>query len=238
TTWNRILSQMLGSVLAAGQRVLSWPALGRNGADGSPPSRRTLRVAVLDMQPIDPPIGGGRIRLLGLYHGLGPQLPTTYLGTYDWPGETHRQLRLSSTLEEIDVPLPAALFAAADQLKERAGGRSVIDIAFPVLARHAPEFVSAARRMAALADIVVFSHPWIYPLVKDVLGRKTARQLIVYDSQNVEGYLRATLLDDGDFGTELVSHVLEWEYQLCHAADLVLACCHDDRLLFHKLYDL
>lgn len=38
-----------------------------------------LRVLVLDMQPIDPPIGGGRIRFLGLYHNLGEDLPTTYI---------------------------------------------------------------------------------------------------------------------------------------------------------------
>ena len=29
-----------------------------------------LKVAVLDMQPITPAIGGGRIRLLGLYSGM------------------------------------------------------------------------------------------------------------------------------------------------------------------------
>jgi FkbM family methyltransferase len=207
-------------------------------AGNSPPAGRAVRVAVLDMQPIDPPIGGGRIRLLGLYHGLGSQLPTTYLGTYDWPGEAHRQHRLTNTLEEIDIPLTPGLFAAASELKERVGGRNVIDVAFPLLAHHAPEFVSAARRLAAEADVVVFSHPWIYPLVKDALSNRTQRPLLVYDSQNVEGYLRATLLDDGGCGTELVSHVLEWEYQLCRAADLVVACCQDDRLLFHKLYDV
>jgi len=236
-TWERVLSHILDFDPAPGRSVWSLPAIASHAIGASPPSGRTLRVAVLDMQPIDPPIGGGRIRLLGLYHGLGPQLPTTYLGTYDWPGETHRQHHLSDTLEEIDIPLTPALFAAADEWKERAGGRSVIDIAFPLLAPHAPEFVSAARQLAAEADVVVFSHPWIYPLVKDCLGNR-AQQLIVYDSQNVEGYLRATLLDDGGFGTELISHVLEWEYQLCHAADLVLACCHDDRLLFHRLYDV
>jgi FkbM family methyltransferase len=237
-TWERTLSQILDSAPAATPPARSFPAIQSHAAGASPPSCQTLRVAVLDMQPIDPPIGGGRIRLLGLYHGLRPELPTTYLGTYDWPGEPRRQHHLSDTLEEIDIPLTGALFAAADELKERAGGRNVIDIAFPLLARHAPEFVSAARRLAAEADVLVFSHPWIYPLVKDSLGSRARRQLIVYDSQNVEGYLRATLLDDGDFGTQLVSRVLEWEYQLCHAADLVLACCHDDRLLFHKLYDV
>lgn len=198
------------------------------------PAADALRVAVLDMQPIDPPVGGGRVRLLGLYHGLG--LQATYIGTYDWPGEKYRRHRLSPDLEEIDVPLTERLFRESEEMKRRAGGKNVIDVAFPLLAPHAPEFVAEARGAAADADVVVFSHPWIYPLVQDVLRRKP--QLIVYDSQNVEGYLRATFLDDGGFGTELVRHVVEWEYGLCHAADLVLACSHEDRTLFHRLYDL
>ena len=43
-----------------------------------------MNVCVLDMQPISPPVGGGRLRLLGLYHALGANLPATYVGTYDW----------------------------------------------------------------------------------------------------------------------------------------------------------
>ena len=48
---------------------------------------RRSTVTVLDMQPIDPPVGGGRLRLLGLYHALGADLRATYVGTYDWPGQ-------------------------------------------------------------------------------------------------------------------------------------------------------
>src|SRR5262249_38657059 len=83
----------------------------------------SFAVTVLDMQPIDPPVGGGRLRLLGLYHALGGNLPTTYVGTYDWPGEKHRRHRLSETLEEIDLPLTDAHFAAAAEWSRRAGDR-------------------------------------------------------------------------------------------------------------------
>ena len=30
-----------------------------------------MKVTILDMQPIEPATGGGRLRLLGLYHALG-----------------------------------------------------------------------------------------------------------------------------------------------------------------------
>ena len=195
-----------------------------------------LKVVVLDMQPIYPPVGGGRIRLLGLYHGLGKSLPTTYVGTYDWPGENYRRHQLSDTLEEVNVPLSVQHFSACADWQKRVGGKTIIDVSFPLLAHHSSQFVNTAKQAVATADIVIFSHPWIYPLVKDDL--RSRPRLIIYDSQNVEGLLRAELLDDEAFGTELVKHVVTVEHELCHSADLILACSHEDRELFHKLYNV
>jgi FkbM family methyltransferase len=176
------------------------------------------------------------MRLLGLYHGLGENLPTTYIGTYDWPGEKYRSHRLSGTLEEVTVPLSDDHFAACARWQERAGGKGVTDVSFDLLAHHSPAFGAAVKQGVREADIVVFAHPWVYPLVRDELTQRS--YLVVYDSQNVEGVLRATLLDDGAFGTELVKHVLSVEYELCHRADLILACSHEDRDLFHRLYGI
>ncbi len=195
----------------------------------------TLKVTVLDMQPIDPPVGGGRLRLLGLYHSLGSEFRTTYVGTYDWPGESYRKHRLSETLEEIDVPLSADHFRAAEKLKSACGGKNVIDTAFHLQAEKSQEYVETAREAAREADIVVFSHPWVFPLVRDVLNEN---QLIVYESHNVEGLLRTKLLDDGAEGTRVAREAVRAEYELAHFADMVLACSQQDRLLFSKLYSV
>ena len=80
------------------------------------------------MQPIDPPIGGGRLRLLGLYHNLGANIDCTYVGTYDWPGENYRSHTRSQTLREIDVPLSNEHHDVAAELGGRAGGKVVIDL--------------------------------------------------------------------------------------------------------------
>ena len=188
------------------------------------------------MQPIDPAIGGGRLRLLGLYHALGAHLPTTYLGTYDWPGPGYRDHQLTATLREIDVPLSDRHFAAADDWRQLAGGKTVIDVSFPLLAHHSPEFVKAARAAVCDADIVVFSHPWVYPLIGDVLGRR--EQLVVYDAHNVESVLRYRLLADSEIGLRIVRNGTAVERELCRRADLVLTCSHEDRELFHRLYEI
>ncbi len=193
------------------------------------------KVVVLDMQPIDPPTGGGRLRLLGLYHGLGESLPTVYIGTYDWPGEKFRKHRLSKTLEEIDIPLSEEHFSRCNEWQIRAGGKTIIDTAFHQLAHLSPKFVNYAKDEVSKSDIVIFSHPWIYLLVKEDLRE---HHLVVYDSHNVEGLLRTDLLDDGKFGTEIVMEAVKAEYELCHIADLILACSHEDRELFNRLYQI
>ncbi len=193
-------------------------------------------VTVLDMQPIDPPTGGGRLRLLGLYHNLNKDLPTTYIGTYDWPGPGYRHHKLSPTLEEIDIPLSKEHFELHEKWKAKVGGKTIIDVAFPQMAYLSPNYVKFAIKATKEADIVIFSHPWIYPLVKDYIDWKN--QLVVYDSHNCEGLLRYELLNDGKFGTELVRKVIELEYELCHRADLILTCSHEDRIMFNDLYNI
>lgn len=200
------------------------------------PAETPLRVTVLDMQPIDPPTGGGRLRLLGLYHGLGPNIRARYVGTYDWPGPGFRCQNLTDGLEEALVPLSPAHFAAADRRAAELGGRSVIDLTFHRLAALSDAYVATAREAAASADVVVFSHPWIHPLVQDVLERE--RQLVVYDAHNMEGLLRTALLDDGGPGSEVVREVVVVEASLCRAADLILACSHEDRDAFGRIYEI
>lgn len=192
-----------------------------------------LRVVVLDMQPIDPPVGGGRIRPFGLYQGLG--LPAVYVGSFDWPDESAREISLSPTLREVDVPLGRKHLEACARLEQRRGLKPLIDVTFPRLARGSPEFIARASREAEDADVVVFSHPWVYPLIRARL--RPDRQLIVYDAQNVEGLLRCCLFDDQSGpGSRIVRRVIETELSLCRAAHLVLACSGEDARLFHDLY--
>lgn len=196
--------------------------------------KKKSRVVVLDMQPIDPPIGGGRLRLFGLYHRLGANTECTYVGTYDWPGEQYRSHKLSETLREIDVPLSDAHHAAAAALASQAGGKVVIDLAFSQQAPLSPDYVKAVHQHLADADVVVFSHPWTHPLVKDHLRPD---QVIVYDSQNVEGFLRAQLLTERNpVEAGLLRRVIQDENEVGWAADWILACSQEDLLRFNRVY--
>ena len=192
-------------------------------------------IAVIDMQPITPAVGGGRQRLLGLYHNLGEDIECHYVGSYDWPGEPYRKLQLTNTLEEVVVPLSDEHHAAAQSLSKRANGKTVIDIAFSQLGHLSTSYLEAAKEAIQIADVVVFSHPWVYPLLANSLNQS---QTIVYDSQNVEGYLRAQLLDEKN-ATEaaLLLNVIEDEYSLGRRADLIFTCSQEDTSRFNRVYE-
>jgi len=236
---NRTEARAMGERGLALIELMSWrdtafelacAATEKDSPSLSPP----LKVAVLDMQPIDPAVGGGRLRLLGLYHNLGKGVECKYVGTYDWPGEKYRAHSLTPTLFETDIPLSAEHHAAASDLAKRAGGKNVIDLAFSRQAHLSPDYASAARKAVEAAQVVVFSHPWIYPLVKDKLR---PNQIVIYESHNVEGFLRAQLLDDANLvEREILEGVVRDEFECGKRADWILACSHEDLLRFNRLY--
>lgn len=232
-------SQRMGEAGAKLLAGMSWRKAAKRLVDAALDSkvsrvRPSGHMTVIDMQPIYPPVGGGRLRLLGLYHNLGGDIKCQYVGTYDWPGEKYRCHRLSESLEEIDVPLSDEHHSAARALSGRAGGKTVIDISFSRLATLSPQYLEKVRESLRLAEVVVFSHPWVYPLVAGDLSKK---HIVVYDSHNVEGFLRAQLLDGGNpIETDLLRQVVEDEYQLGCRADLILACSQEDLERFNRLY--
>ena len=196
------------------------------------------KLSVLDMQPIDPPTGGGRIRLLGLYHNLGEYLSAKYIGTYDWQGEKFRDHYLSKNFREIDIPLSKEHFEKVSELQKRVGNKTVIDITFHKFAYLSKEYTDYAAKDIEDSEVVIFSHPWVYPLVKDKIDKK--KQLVIYDSHNVEGFLRYVFIAEGagEIENGLVKEVVRVEYDLCRFADIIFTCSHEDGELFNRLYGI
>ncbi len=206
-----------------------------NFTDIKPEPKSKIKIAIIDMQPIEPPVGGGRLRLFGLYHGLNKKIEAKYVGAYDWPGEKFRNQMLTPSLEEIVVPLSDAHYAAVQQLSERVGGKTVIDLTFPRFCHLSPDYISKAIEVMSDADIVVFSHPWSFPALEKYLK---PTQLVVYDAQNVEGFLRAQLLNRTALVEfEILEGVVKSEYDVGQRADLIITCSHDDSELFAKIYE-
>lgn len=200
-----------------------------------------MRVTIVDIEPIDPPVGGSRLRLKGLFHALGADIEATYVGAFHWRGPAARRFRHSPTLEEITIPFSEAHFLAVEELGALWDGTGMIDATFPRFGTLSPDFCREALAAIDGADVVVFSHPWIYAIGRVAIDAAEAagrRPLVLYDAHNVEGLLRRTLLDGTAGGRQLADEAEALEHALCEAADLVLCCSHEDRMTFVHRYGI
>ena len=195
-----------------------------------------MRVAVLDIEPIEPPLGGNRLRLKGLYHALGPEFETTYVGAFHWKGPTLRRLRHAPNFTEITVPFSEVHLAALRILQANAGSYSITDASFPLLCGFSEDYCLNAKRAAREADIVIFSHPWAYATAGEVVQKGS--QLLVYDAHNVEGVFKRQMLDGTPAGRVIAAGVEGLERELCRRSDIILTCSHQDRLILAQKYGL
>ena len=197
---------------------------------------KKLQVCVLDIEPIDPPHGGSRLRLKGLYQSLGPDIDVTYVGAYHWLGPEFRRFRHGKNLEEITIPFSRRHLDAVAVLQSNTGTYDVVDSSFPMLGKLSPEYCEFARKEAIKSDVVVFSHPWVFSVMEDVLDPQ--RQLVVYDAHNVETLLKPSLLGDSE-PARLISGIVEkTERALCEYADLIVTCSHQDLQSFAEIFDV
>jgi glycosyltransferase involved in cell wall biosynthesis/GT2 family glycosyltransferase len=227
-TWDAVVSKILASIELPERRVRKW--------EKSPAIKRPVKVVITDNQCIEPAVGGGRLRLLGLYRTLTEGIEATYVGTYDWPGPRYRALQLSKRLREIDIPQSSEHFALNNHLNSLLPGKTIVDVTIPWLVWSSQDLVNAVRKHAMEAEVVICSHPWMYGCLRDMA--RAGGKLIIYDAHNCEAVLREKLLGDNEFGACLAQSVRWIEGQLCYESDLILACSAEDKQTFVELYGI
>ena len=96
--------------------------------------------------------------------------------------------------------------------------------ASPWMTRLSPEFIQTLRKSVEQSDVVVFTHPWVYPLAKNLLQDK----LVIYDAHNFEYGLRSRLLSSSFAGRQLAANVKSVEGELARRSNDVWVCSWDD----------
>ncbi len=185
-----------------------------------------------DNQVLDPPIGGGRVRIYELYRHLAMlDFDITYVGAYDWPGPAYRDQMLAPHFRECVTPLTQPHFARDRRYQRATGGKTTIDVTIPKLLKYSPRFQRMAQEHGSDAEAVVISHPWVYPYVP-----RRPDQKLIYDAHNCEYVVKRQILNDTAAGRKLVEDVRALEGNLCRDADLIFVCSNDDAEQFVALY--
>jgi glycosyltransferase involved in cell wall biosynthesis len=217
-------------------RLVAAGAPKRAQSFGSPaprePAKNEVSLLVADNQVLDPPVGGGRIRIYELYRNVAALgFEVTYVGAYDWPGPIYRDQMLAPHFRECVTPLTQWHFAEDAKYRAATGGKTTIDVTIPKLLKHSPRFQRMAEEFGREAKIIVISHPWVYPYVP-----RRADQKLIYDAHNCEYVVKQQILGDTRAGRELVREVGELEGNLCREADLIFVCSDDDATQFAERY--
>jgi glycosyltransferase involved in cell wall biosynthesis len=198
------------------------------------PERNFTSLLVTDNQVLDPPVGGGRVRIYELYRHLAMlDFDITYVGAYDWPGPAYRDQMLAPRFRECVTPLTQPHFARDRRYQRATGGKTTIDVTIPKLLKYSPRFQRMAQEHGSDAEAIVISHPWVYPYVP-----RRADQKLIYDAHNCEYIVKRQILDDTAAGRKLVEEVRTLEANLCRDADLIFACSNDDAEQFVALYGI
>ncbi len=210
-TWDRLISRLLG-------------------LEYTQHEERGVNVLVTDNQVLDPPVGGGRLRIYDLFRSMPPGFNVTYVGAFDWLGPGFRDQKLGDRLREICVPMTVPHIAVDSLISKACGGEVTLDVTTPFLMRLTPLFKRVLRYYADVCDVIVCSHPWVYPYIE-----RRGKPLI-YDAHNCEYYIKREIL-----GRSLLGKLLAWlvrriEKKLCQECDAILVCSEEDAELFQKAY--
>jgi glycosyltransferase involved in cell wall biosynthesis len=192
---------------------------------------RDIKILVTDNQVLDPPVGGGRLRLYHLYRNMARFFPITYVGAYDWPGPEYREQTLASNFAEIIIPLTQVHFRLNAVFERLAGNKVTIDVTMPLLLKYTPRFSEVVNHYAKDAGLIIISHPWVYPSIN-----KRRDQVLIYDAQNCEYLVKKEILGRSLVARFLLRVVRNIEGKLCHASDLIFACSEHDKKRFTQLY--
>jgi glycosyltransferase involved in cell wall biosynthesis len=189
--------------------------------DGKP-----IRLLVLNDFPVAPGLGGGQARIRGLYRALPEGYEITLLCLGDAAEE--RVTRIDHRFVEIAVP--KTIRHRSDQDEGAIGAVSIADI---VAGRHClgnERLVRLVRAHAATADIVVFEHPYLAPL----LGEIPAEKPVVYSSGNVESEIKQDLLAGRRDCERCISEVTAFESAVAERASLIAAVTASDAEHFRR----
>jgi glycosyltransferase involved in cell wall biosynthesis len=187
------------------------------------------RIVVATTFVVHPPTGGGQVRVAGLYGALARSGVDVDVVALAGQAARARTLTPAPGLRELQVPKPAALDAAEWELQKRAGV-VVSDLAFALHHELAPAYGDALASVCRGADAVVACHPYPHPALA------ASGLPLIYEAQDVEADLKATMYARSAAAPELVAAVEEVEAACCAAAGQVTVCSDEDGRRLAELY--
>lgn len=179
--------------------------------------------------PVYPPRTGGQCRIFQIYRHMARYTPVT-LVTLCNAEEAAFDKEIAPGLREIRVP-KTEIHQLAEREKEAELGASIGDVFAIENMELTPKYLHALRGASERASLVVASHPYLYPAI-----RQTYRGPMLYEAHNVEYDMKREILGETTLSQAWLDLTLTTEQQCCKAAVGIAACSEEDRQRLVELY--
>ncbi|MBP0595359.1 glycosyltransferase family 4 protein [Paraburkholderia sp. LEh10] len=226
--WDALCAALLGGARAAAGTAAKASDEGKRAVAPAIIARRAKPVlGVLNTYPIAPVVSGGKLRLHGLYSRVADEFDVRFVNLAA-PDTTRQVLQLKDGFSEELVPKSRTFVKLEGEIGESLGA-SVTDLTAAMHPRSAPQWLEAIDGLARMAQVMVCSHPYALPALREV-----SSAAFVYEAHNVEADLKRDIYGPHQWAVDRVAAL---ERQAVREAALVTACSPQDRDRLHSLYE-
>ena len=193
-----------------------------------PPAKRKKLTVALTF-PVYPPRGGGQSRVFHLYRHLADYVDVE-LVTITGADQPPFEGEIAPNLREIRIPKSAEHQKREHELEAEVR-LPLTDVVMPRLHHLTPDYLAALRRSTESAAVVIASHPYTYPVLREVTNKP-----LWYEAHNVEAELKRAMFPQGSTARELLAEIARVERACCEASELIFACSAEDGITLQRLY--
>ena len=190
------------------------------------------KITVTSTFGIYPPQGGGQARTYSIYREVGKWADVEIVSYTDCDKPALDDM-IAKGVREIRTP---RTMAHQEQIwkMERKAQAPMTDIGELTLAGQTEQYVKSLKTSIEKSDLVIFSHPYLYPLAKQYLNGKP----FIYEAQDVEYVIKNGILPESSVKQKLLDSIFEVEKECCERAKFIMTCSEEDREKINNVYQI
>jgi glycosyltransferase involved in cell wall biosynthesis len=187
------------------------------------------KILVVNDFPIFPIVSGGKVRIFNIYQNISKEFHVSYVCLGN--SKAIEEKKISEYFNEVIVP-KQIFYKIIALIALKVLRCSVGDFVALFLASNNGKLKRVIREQISESDIVIFSHPYLYPAVKPFI----TNQKTIYEAHNVEYLLKRSILGKGFMSTYLLNRLKKTERELLQKCSLCFSMSESDKDELIRLY--
>jgi len=206
---------------------INWQLFTHNLLNIQGKKPKKMKILVLSTYTSYPPRGGGQQRLYNIYSRLAKKFDVKICSIIE-SNKSYENLLLKNGLQQICVP-QSLDHAQLQCNEEKKLGKNLYDCCMIDFIEKSPQYVDEVKKLMVDSDIIVFSHPYIFPLANYI----NEHSKVIYDAIDVE-YLQKKSYVNNYWNTKLFLN----EKNCCDFSNLIFTTSMEDKNNLREIYNL